>query len=77
MATLNIKNFPGGLYAKLKERAERERRSMAQEVTHLLEKALEESEPLSILEMEGLGEELWRDIDAAEHVKRERDSWDD
>jgi hypothetical protein len=42
-----------------------------------LEKALEESEPLSILEMEGLGEELWREVDAIEHVTRERDSWDD
>lgn len=77
MATLNIKNFPGPLYRKLKERARRERRSMAQEVTHLLEEALEESEPLSILELEGLGEELWRDEDAAEHVARERDSWAD
>lgn len=77
MATLNIKNFPASLYRKLKERARRERRSMAQEVTHLLEEALEESEPLSILELEGLGEELWRDEDAAEHVARERDSWAD
>lgn len=77
MATLNIKNFPSSLYRKLKEQARRERRSMAQEVTHLLEKALDEAEPLSILEMEGLGRELWRDVDATEHVKRERDSWSD
>lgn len=77
MATLNIKNFPASLYRKLKERARRERRSMAQEVTHLLEKALEDAEPLSILELEGLGKELWRGEDAAEHVARERDSWED
>lgn len=77
MATLNIKDFPGSLYKKLKERARRERRSMAQEVTHLLEKALEEPEPLSIVELEGLGEDLWRDEDAAAHVARERESWDD
>lgn len=50
---------------------------MAQQVTHLLEKALEEPEPLSLLELEGLGEDLWRDGDAAEHVARERGSWDD
>ena len=77
MATLNIKNFPASLYRKLKERARRERRSMAQEVTHILEKALEEPEPLSILELEGLGEDLWHDQDAEVHVARERDSWDD
>lgn len=76
MATLNIKNFPGALYRRLKERARRERRSVAQEVTHLLEQALEEPERLSILELEGLGEELWREQDAASHVARERDSWD-
>jgi plasmid stability protein len=77
VATLNIKNFPAALYRKLKARARRERRSMAQEVTHLLERALEKPEPLSILELEGLGEELWRDEDITEHVARERDSWDD
>lgn len=77
MATLNIKNFPGSLYRKLKERARRERRSMAQEVTHLLERALEDPEPLSILELEGLGEDLWREEDATAYVARERDSWDD
>lgn len=50
---------------------------MAQEVTHLLENALDEPEPLSILELEGLGQELWHDQDAGAHVARERDSWDD
>ena len=50
---------------------------MAQEVTRILERALEEPEPLSILELEGLGEEIWRGDDATAHVERERDSWDD
>jgi hypothetical protein len=50
---------------------------MAQEVTYLLEQALEERESLSILELEGLGEDLWRDEDATRHVARERDSWVD
>jgi plasmid stability protein len=76
MATLNIKNLPDGLYRKLQARAKRERRSVAQEVTHLLSQALEASKPLSILELQGLGKELWKNVDAAEHVRRERDSWD-
>lgn len=76
MATLNIKNFPAGLYRKLKQRARRNRRSMAQEVTHVLEEALEEPGPLSILDLEGLGQELWSDTDATDHVERERKAWD-
>ena len=76
MATLNIKNLPDGLYRKLQARAKRQRRSVAQEVTHLLSEALEASKPLSILELQGLGKELWRGSDAAGHVQRERASWD-
>ena len=76
MATLNIKNLPDGLYKRLRARAKRERRSVAQEVTHLLSKALEAARPLSILELQGLGKEQWRGIDAGAHVRRERASWD-
>lgn len=76
MATLNIKNLPDALYRKLQARASREHRSVAQEVTHLLEEALGEPEPLSILDLQGLGAELWAGTDAAEHVERERRAWD-
>jgi plasmid stability protein len=76
MATLNIKNFPALLYEKLQERAEREHRSVAQEVIHLLERATQEPEPLSILGLRGLGKELWKDVEPAAHVRSERDSWD-
>ena len=76
MATLNIKNLPDALYRKLQARARRERRSVAQQVTEILVRALEEPEPLSILDIQGLGKEHWRGIDAAEHVERERSSWD-
>ena len=41
MATLNIKNLPDPLYAKLKARAKRERRSVAQEVIRLLSATLD------------------------------------
>ena len=75
MATLNVKNLPDGLYRKLKARAKRERRSVAQEVTVLLTHALEPPAALSILELRGLGKELWRDIEAASHVASERSAW--
>ena len=75
MATLNVKNLPNPLYRKLKARAKRERRSVAQEVTVLLEQALNEPEQLSIMDLRGLGKEIWQGIDAAEHVEAERKSW--
>lgn len=75
MATLNVKNLPDALYRKLKARAKRERRSVAQEVTVLLTQALEPAPSVSILELRGLGKELWKNVDAATHVKNERDAW--
>jgi plasmid stability protein len=53
MATLNVKNFPDDLYKALQERAQREHRSVTQEVVHLLETSLTQAEPLSILELRG------------------------
>src|SRR5262249_6294673 len=41
VATLNVKNLPDTLYRKLKARAKRERRSVAQEVAVILSQALE------------------------------------
>lgn len=76
MATLNVKNLPDGLYRKLQARAKRQRRSVAQEVTQILSEVLESPKPLSILELQGLGKERWRNVDAATHVDRERAAWD-
>lgn len=76
MATLNIKNLPNSLYRKLKARARKQNRSVSQEVTRILSDAVTEPEELSILELEGLGKDLWKGIDAAKYVNDERDSWD-
>ncbi|MCW5733098.1 MAG: hypothetical protein KIS73_03195 [Enhydrobacter sp.] len=70
MATLHVRNLPDGLYRKLKARAKRERRSVAQEVTVLLTAALDSEPPLSILQSQGLGKELWLDIDAEAQVRK-------
>jgi plasmid stability protein len=76
MATLNIKNFPDDLYERLQERAGREHRSLAQQVIHLLDESARKPELHSILELRGLGKELWKEVDPVEHVRAERDSWD-
>lgn len=75
MATLNVKNVPERLHRKLKARARRELRSVSQEVIRILSQAVDEPSPTSILELRGLGKKLWRGLDPAEHVGRERDSW--
>ncbi|MFB3819912.1 MAG: hypothetical protein ACE147_19820 [Candidatus Methylomirabilales bacterium] len=61
MATLNIKGIPDALYRKLQARAKRERRSVAQEVIYLVSQAVESPAPLSVLELKGLGKEVWRE----------------
>jgi hypothetical protein len=52
------------------------RAAMAQEVTKLLTEALEPPKRLSIFDLQGLGKDHWRDIDAGEHVRQERAAWD-
>jgi plasmid stability protein len=76
VATLNVKKLPDALYRKLQRRARERRRSVAQEVTLILEEAVGRPEPLSILELRGLGKEAWREVDAVVHVDAERRSWD-
>jgi plasmid stability protein len=76
MATLNIKNLPDRLYKKIQARANREHRSIAQEVIHILSTATETTDSLSILELHGLGKDVWKKVDAGKHVKRERREWD-
>ncbi len=76
MATLNIKGLPDALYRKLRARAKRERRSVAQEVIYLLTQSVEAPAPLSVLDLKGLGKEAWRNVDPVALVRRERRSWD-
>jgi plasmid stability protein len=76
MATLNVKNLPDALYRKLQKRAKQQRRSVAQEVTQILIGALEAPAKRSILELRGLGRELWAGTDAGRYVDDERRSWD-
>ena len=71
MAVLNVKNLPDGR-SKVAGAGPARAQSIAQEVTHLLSKALETPSALSILELEGLGREHWRDVDATLHVRAER-----
>ena len=76
MASLNIKNLPDSLYQRLRARAKLQRRSIAQEATHLLAAALDAPQTHAILALRGLGTAEWHNIGATEHVARERAAWD-
>jgi plasmid stability protein len=76
MATLNIKKMPDRLYRKIQARANREHRSIAQEVIHILSQATEDASSFSILDLQGLGKEVWSKVDASKHVSKERRGWD-
>lgn len=74
MATLNIKNFPDDLYERLQRLAEKERRSVAQQAIHIFNEVIGPRKTLSIMGLEGLGKEMWENIDPSEYMRRERDS---
>jgi plasmid stability protein len=67
-----VKRLWDALYRKLRARAKRERRSVAQEVTVLLAQVRETPASRSTLELHGLGKELWRGVDAGSHVRKGR-----
>ena len=76
MATLNIKKIPDRLYRKIQARAVKRHRSVAQEVIHILSEATEETKTLCILKLQGLGKNIWRNIDASKLINKERRGWD-
>ncbi len=76
MATLNIKKFPDDLYERLRMIAEQEQRSLSQEVIYLLRQAVQNKEKRSVLELRGLGKGLWDNVDAADYIENERNTWD-
>jgi len=76
MATLNVKNLPDSLYRKLQRQAKRRHRSVAQEVTLILDEALERPVLVSLLTLRGLGKEEWTGLDGTSHVEAERTAWD-
>ncbi|MGH9368187.1 MAG: FitA-like ribbon-helix-helix domain-containing protein [Thermoanaerobaculia bacterium] len=75
MATLSIKNFPDDLYRQLKARAKQEGRSVAREVTVLLQEQLLRRKKYTIDDWRGLGADLWRGVDVEKYLDRERNSW--
>lgn len=75
MASINVQDVPDALVDALEAEAQREHRTVSAQVVHLLEQTLRTEKTQSILALRGLGKEAWAGIDAAEHVRAERDAW--
>ena len=75
MATLNVKNFPDALYARLKKQARREGRSVAAETQVLLAEALLRPRRHTVTDFRGVGAEIWRGIDVQAYLDHEREGW--
>ncbi|HEV2121954.1 MAG TPA: hypothetical protein VGW38_04150 [Chloroflexota bacterium] len=54
----------------------REQRAAAEQPQSAQEQAEAPKKTRSIMELRGLGKELWRSIDSTEYLRQERDSWD-
>lgn len=78
MATLSItiSDLPEDIYTKLKERAERGHRSVAQEISRIVSEALSGGPRASVMELHGLGRESWSGIDPKAYLDELRGTWD-
>ncbi len=48
---------------------------LLEELTAIVNHRTTPKQSRSIMELEGLGKEIWQGVDAQEYVDRERDSW--
>ncbi len=76
MATLTVKDLPEPVYQRLRARAQQHGRPLDEEVIGILTEAVQEPGSPSILALKGLGENIWRGVEAARFVAEERRSWD-
>ena len=65
MSILHVRNVPGELYTRLKQRAEAQRRSLSAEVITLLEWAVEEAEQRSVVTLDAIRQRRFFDPAAA------------
>lgn len=68
-----------GAYQDVLKRAQRltstDQLRLVEELAGILRRQDVGQKSQSILELQGLGKEIWHDIDPEEYIDRERDSW--
>jgi hypothetical protein len=77
--TLRVEQVPDDLYERIEDASSRRGVSLRDYVLELLSHAVGQGEAearVSLLELEGLGREIWEGVDVEAYVAAERDSWD-
>jgi RecJ-like exonuclease len=52
-----------------------EQRQLIKDIEAMLHRQAKPKHRHSIMELKGLGKEIWKDIDVAEYIREERASW--
>jgi hypothetical protein len=52
-----------------------EQRQLIRDIEAMLHGQLKPKHRHSIMELKGLGKEIWKDIDVAEYIRQEREAW--
>ena len=52
-----------------------EQLQLLETLSRMVRDQVTEAKPHSIMELEGLGAEIWRDVDAQTYIDQERTSW--
>lgn len=53
-----------------------EQLQLLESLSRMVRDQVTEAKPHSIMELEGLGAEIWRDVDAQAYIDQERASWE-
>lgn len=53
-----------------------EQLQLLETLTRIVRDQVVQSQPHSIVELEGLGADIWQDVDVQEYVEQERRSWE-
>ena len=64
------------ILAQVRELEPVEQADLLEELAGMIKQRLPGRKERSILEIEGLGAEIWEGIDAREYVRKEREAWD-
>ena len=64
------------ILAQVRELEPVEQADLLEELAGMIKQQLPGRKERSILEIEGLGAEIWEGIDAREYVRKEREAWD-
>jgi hypothetical protein len=63
------------IISRIQHLAPADQLQLLEELAALIRRQIAARPQRSILELQGLGKEIWREIDAQEYVHRERASW--